>query len=150
MIVFDDAFVPWNSVFMCGEWQFTRDQAWMFGVFHRLFGTCHKVISTERIAGTAKLMAEYNGPDYFPDIDLAAPNMAVTNIAKYMFANSQHEASKLLSDISGGLLCTVPNYRDWNNPERKIGDSIFISDIKSSLPAAIQTLQNLERSQSKE
>ena len=150
MIVFDDVFVPWNRVFMCGEWQFTRDQAWMFGVFHRLFGTCHKVISTERIAGTAKLMAEYNGvenyphirdklawlamhnqlvdtlarsacenPDYFPDIELAAPNMAVTNIAKYTFANGQHEASKLLSDIAGGLLCTVPNYRDWMNPEQR-------------------------------
>ena len=38
MIVFDDVFVPWNRVFMCGEWQFSRDQAWLFGVFHRLFG----------------------------------------------------------------------------------------------------------------
>ncbi|MBW1887182.1 MAG: hypothetical protein JRI52_02370, partial [Deltaproteobacteria bacterium] len=48
LIVFDDVFVPWNRVFMCGEWQFTRDQAWMFGVFHRLFRTCHKVVSTEQ------------------------------------------------------------------------------------------------------
>lgn len=150
MIVFDDVFVPWNRVFMCGEWEFTRDQAYMFGVFHRLFGTCHKVISTEQIAGAAKLMAEYNGidkyphiqeklawlgmhtqivdiiaraacehADYFPDLDLAAPNMAYTNIAKYMFANNQHEASKLLSDITGGLACTVFNYRDWMNPEER-------------------------------
>jgi 4-hydroxybutyryl-CoA dehydratase / vinylacetyl-CoA-Delta-isomerase len=150
MIVFDDVFVPWNRVFMCGEWQFTRDQAWMFGVFHRLFGTCHKVISTERIAGTAKLMAEYNGvekyphiqeklswlamhtqlvdilaqsacehADYFPDIDLAAPNMRYTNIAKFMFANGQHEASKLLSDITGGIACTVFNHKDWMNPEQR-------------------------------
>ena len=150
MIVFDDVFVPWNRVFMCGEWQFTRDQAWMFGVFHRLFGTCHKVISTERIAGTAKLMAEYNGvdkyshiqeklawlamntklvdtlaqaacenPDLYPDIDLAAPNMAIINMAKFSFANNQHEANKVLSDIAGGLLCTVFNHKDWNNPEQR-------------------------------
>jgi len=150
MIVFDDVFVPWNRVFMCGEWEFTRDQAYMFGVFHRLFGTCHKVISTERIAGAAKLMAEYNGvdryphiqeklawlamhtklvdtlanaacenPDYYPDIDLASPNVAMTNMAKFSFANGQHEANKLLSDISGGLLCTVFNYKDWNNPEQR-------------------------------
>jgi 4-hydroxybutyryl-CoA dehydratase / vinylacetyl-CoA-Delta-isomerase len=150
MIVFDDVFVPWNRVFMCGEWEFTRDQAWLFGVFHRLFGTCHKVISTELIAGTAALMAEYNGidhyphvqeklawlamntqlvdvlaraacmqPDFYPEFGFAAPNLAYTNMAKYSFANNQHEANKLLSDITGGLACTVFNYKDWMNPEER-------------------------------
>jgi 4-hydroxybutyryl-CoA dehydratase/vinylacetyl-CoA-Delta-isomerase len=150
MIVFDDVFVPWNRVFMCGEWQYTRDQAWMFGVFHRLFGTCHKVISTEWAAGVAALMAEYNGidryphiqeklawlamhaqmidvmsragcehPDLFPDIGLAAPNMMYTNIAKYIFANDQHETSKLVADITGGIASTVFTYKDWMNPEER-------------------------------
>ena len=150
MIVFDDVFVPWNRVFMCGEWQFTRDQAWMFGVFHRLFGTCHKVISTELTAGVAALMAEYNGvdryphiqeklawlamhaqlvdvmaragcehPDIFPDIGLAAPNLMYTNIAKYLFANDQHETSKLVADITGGVASTVFSYKDWMNPEER-------------------------------
>lgn len=68
MIVFDDVFVPWNRVFMCGEWQFSRDIAWTFGVFHRLFGTCHKVIFTEEAAGAAALIAEYNGIDKYPHI----------------------------------------------------------------------------------
>jgi 4-hydroxybutyryl-CoA dehydratase / vinylacetyl-CoA-Delta-isomerase len=68
MIVFDDVFVPWNRVFMCGEWQFSRDIAWTFGVFHRLFGTCHKVIFTEEAAGAAALVAEYNGIDKYPHI----------------------------------------------------------------------------------
>ena len=150
MIVFDDVFVPWNRVFMCGEWQFTRDQAWMFGVFHRLFGTCHKVISTELAAGTAALMAEYNGidryphvqeklawlamhaqlidvmaragcehPDIFPDIGLAAPNLMYTNIAKYLFANDQHQTSKVVADITGGVASTVFSYKDWMNPEER-------------------------------
>jgi len=150
MIVFDDVFVPWDRVFMCGEWQFTRDQAWMFGVFHRLFGTCHKVISTEQTAGVAALMAEYNGidkyphiqeklawlamhaqlldvmsragcehPDIFPDIGLAAPNLMYTNIAKYIFANDQHETSKLVADITGGVASTVFSHRDWMNPEER-------------------------------
>jgi len=150
MIVFDDVFVPWNRVFMCGEWQFTRDQAWLFGVFHRLFGTCHKVISTELAAGVAALMAEYNGvdryphiqeklawlamhaelidltaraacehPDIFADIGLAAPNLMYTNISKYIFANDQHETSKLVADIAGGLPSTVFSYKDWMNPEER-------------------------------
>ena len=150
MIVFDDVFVPWNRVFMCGEWQFSRDQAWMFGVFHRLFGSCHKVISTEEAAGVAALMAEYNGtdryphvqeklawlamhatlvdvlskagcehPDYFTDIGLAAPNLMYTNIAKYLFAQDQHETSKMVADITGGIATTVFGYKDWNNPEER-------------------------------
>ena len=150
MIVFDDVFIPWNRVFMCGEWEFTRDQAWLFGVFHRLFGTCHKVISTEQIAGTAALMAEYNGvdkyphiqeklawlamhtqlvdvlanaacmqPDLFPYMGFGAPNLSYTNMAKFSFANGQHEASKLLADITGGIACTVFNYKDWMNPEER-------------------------------
>jgi len=150
MIVFDDVFVPWNRVFMCGEWQFSRDIAWMFGVFHRLFGCCHKVISTEEDAGVAALMAEYNGidryahvqeklawlamhahlidamskagcdhPDIFEDIGLAAPNLMYTNIAKYIFANDQHETSKMVADIAGGLPSTVFTYKDWMNPEER-------------------------------
>ncbi len=150
MIVFDDVFVPWNRVFMCGEWQYSRDQAWLFGVFHRLFGTCHKVVSTEQAAGIAALLAEYNGidryphiqeklawlamhaqiidalaqyacehPDYFEDIGLAAPSLMFTNIAKYIFANEQHETSKLVADIGGGIVTTVFNYRDWMNPEQR-------------------------------
>jgi 4-hydroxybutyryl-CoA dehydratase/vinylacetyl-CoA-Delta-isomerase len=150
MIVFENVFVPWNRVFMCGEWQYSRDQARMFGVFHRLYGTCHKVISTEQAAGVAALMAEYNGldryphiqeklawlamhakivdvmaqagcehPNYYPDIDLVAPNVMYTNIAKYMFANDQHETSKLVGDITGGVASTVFTYKDWMNPEEK-------------------------------
>lgn len=150
MIVLDNVFVPWNRVFMAGEWQFSRDQAWMFGVFHRLFGTCHKVISTEEAAGTAALMAEYNGVDRYPhvqeklawlamhsqtidvmaqagcehpqeykDLGLVAPNISYVNIAKFKFANDQHEQSKLVADITGGIVSTVYNYKDWMNPEER-------------------------------
>ncbi|MCK4722219.1 MAG: hypothetical protein KAT75_02890, partial [Dehalococcoidia bacterium] len=37
----------------------------------------------------------------------------------YMFANDQHEASKLLADITGGLGTTVFGYKDWANPEER-------------------------------
>jgi 4-hydroxybutyryl-CoA dehydratase/vinylacetyl-CoA-Delta-isomerase len=165
MIVFENVFVPWNRVFMCGEWQFSRDIAWTFGVFHRLFGTCHKVLSTEVTAGVASSMAEYNGtdkyphiqeklawlamhaeiintmsrsacehPDFFEDIGLAAPNMVLINIAKYMFANDQFETSKILCDITGGLVSTVHTYKDWMNPEeRPILEKFFAA--KGGIPA---------------
>lgn len=164
MIVFDDVFVPWNRVFMCGEWQFSRDIAWTFGVYHRLFGTCHKVLSTEETAGVAALMAEYNGidkyphiqeklawlamhaeiidtmsraacehPDFFPDIGLAAPNLMLINIAKYMFANDQFDTSKKLCDITGGLISTVYTYKDWMNPEERPDIEKYLGG-KGSIP----------------
>jgi len=68
MIVFDDVFIPWNRVFMCGEWQFSRAQAWNFGLFHRLFATCAKTVQTEWAAGIGALLAEYNGVDKYPHI----------------------------------------------------------------------------------
>jgi 4-hydroxybutyryl-CoA dehydratase/vinylacetyl-CoA-Delta-isomerase len=61
MIVFDDVFVPWERVFMCGEWQFSRDIAYLFATFHRLFACCRMVPTLETLTGIAALMAEYNG-----------------------------------------------------------------------------------------
>jgi 4-hydroxybutyryl-CoA dehydratase/vinylacetyl-CoA-Delta-isomerase len=61
MIVFDDVFVPWERVFLCGEWQFSRDIAYLFATFHRLFACCRMVPLLETLTGVAALMAEYNG-----------------------------------------------------------------------------------------
>ncbi len=37
LIVFDDVFVPWERVFMCGEWQYTRNLAYAFASnFHQM------------------------------------------------------------------------------------------------------------------
>ena len=61
MIVFEDVFVPRERVFMCGEWQFTRDMAHSFATFHRLFGTSRMTAEFEMLTGAAALVAEYNG-----------------------------------------------------------------------------------------
>jgi 4-hydroxybutyryl-CoA dehydratase/vinylacetyl-CoA-Delta-isomerase len=68
LIIFDDVFIPWDRVFMCGEWQFSRDIAWAFGTFHRIYGTAHTVANLEVKAGAAALMAEYNGLLKYPHI----------------------------------------------------------------------------------
>ena len=61
LIVFDDVFVPWERVFMCGEWQFSRDIVYAFATFHRLFGASKMVPELERLTGLVALIAEYNG-----------------------------------------------------------------------------------------
>ena len=68
MIIFDDVFVPWERVFLCGEWQFSRDIAVLFGTFHRLFACCRMIPMMETMTGIATLMADYNGLDNYPHI----------------------------------------------------------------------------------
>lgn len=146
MIVFDNVFVPWERVFMCGEWQHSMLLAYTFATFHRFTAISYKVPSVEVMAGCAVAMAKYNGlekvghiRDKLADIaayvetlralarasalepvmygDIAVPNPLVTNMAKLHFASKYHEFVKLIQDIGGGILATAPDRRDWENPD---------------------------------
>ena len=64
LIVFDDVFVPWERVFMCGEWKFSRILTYAFASYHRLFGTCKMIAKLEALTGAAALVAEYNGVEH--------------------------------------------------------------------------------------
>jgi len=68
MIVFDDVFVPWERVFMKGEYQFAGPCAYMFSNFHRLSGDGRKIVDLENLVGSAFLMAEYNGLEKYGHI----------------------------------------------------------------------------------
>jgi 4-hydroxybutyryl-CoA dehydratase / vinylacetyl-CoA-Delta-isomerase len=61
MIIFDEVFVPWERVFLAGEWQFSREIATSFARYHRLTAATYKVSSLDALAGLAMLMAKYNG-----------------------------------------------------------------------------------------
>ena len=68
MIVFDDVFVPWERVFMCGEWEFSRDVVYAFATFHRLWADSRMVATLEILTGVSALMAEYNGLERYAHI----------------------------------------------------------------------------------
>jgi len=61
MIIFENVFVPWERVFLAGEWQFSREVATSFARYHRLTAATYKSSSIDALAGLAMLMAEYNG-----------------------------------------------------------------------------------------
>ena len=54
-----------------------------------------------------------------PDSDLVYPNPMYANIAKYFFADNFHEATKILQDIGGGIVGTIPSSKDFSNPETR-------------------------------
>jgi len=62
MLVFDDVFVPWERVFMCGEVEFAADLLNKFASMHNVLcrSSC-KVGFMDLMIGAAQTIAEYNG-----------------------------------------------------------------------------------------
>jgi len=59
-IIFDDVFVPWERVFLCGEHLHAGVLALLFALFHRhSYSGCKPAIG-DLVVGTAALAAEYN------------------------------------------------------------------------------------------
>jgi len=144
--VFDDVFVPWERVFLCGEWEYAGALANAFVEFHRFTAASYKLPMCELFIGAAQLIAEYNGVagvthvrDKIMELiawtettrgllvaaakehriappGIAVPNVTLTNIAKHHFARNYHAMVQNLQDVAGGLLVTAPFRKDWENP----------------------------------
>ncbi len=146
LIIFDDVFVPWERVFLCGEWKHSATLVYNFALMHRRTGCAYRIPMSEQFLGVAKAIAEYNGIantahvrekltdlviyletlrsmsraaclDFVTYGGIAVPNPISTNIAKYYFANEYHQVVKIIQDLAGGLLVTAPTYKDYELPE---------------------------------
>ena len=145
LTVFDDVFVPWERVFLCGETEAAGFLALTFVKFHRFTAVSYKLPLLELLAGSARAIAEYNGIEnaghirekltklatYHATVQgliiaaaqqheivppgIAIPNTLMTNVAKYRFASYYHTAVQMVQDVSGGLLVTGPSVEDWRS-----------------------------------
>lgn len=145
LTVFEDVFVPWERVFLCGETEAAGLMALTFVKFHRFTAVSYKLPLLELLAGAARAIAEYNGVEnaghirekltelaaYHATVQgliiaaahqhtmlppgIAVPNTLLTNVAKYQFASNYHQAVQIVQDISGGLLVTGPSVEDWRS-----------------------------------
>jgi len=146
MIIFDDVLVPWERVFLCGEWKFAAPMVYNFALMHRRTGCSYRIPLSEQFVGVAAAIAEYNGISEAPHVKeklvelgiyletlkslsksacydfvvrggIAVPNPIATNMAKYHFAHGYHDVVKIVEDLTGGLLVTAPTYKDYQRPE---------------------------------
>ncbi|MCK4786772.1 MAG: hypothetical protein KAV87_23640 [Desulfobacteraceae bacterium] len=146
LIVFDDVLVPWERVFLCGEWKFAGTMVYNFALMHRRTGCSYRIPLSEQLVGAAVAIAEYNGVFKAPHVrekltdliiyletlkslsktacydfvmrgGLAVPNPIATNMAKYHFAHNYHDVVKVIQDLAGGLLVTAPTYKDYQHPD---------------------------------
>ncbi|MBI5829139.1 MAG: 4-hydroxybutyryl-CoA dehydratase [Chloroflexi bacterium] len=147
-IIFDQVFVPWEKVFLAGEWQYAGAVADACATWHRFAGLAYKGPGADLLLGMAQLIAEYNGVanashirakivgliQYAESIrvfgraaardceyfaGLACPNALLANMGKYIFASGYHEAVRAVQEIAGGATVTAPSSRDFENPETR-------------------------------
>jgi len=147
VIIFNNVFVPWELVFMCGETAYAGDLVERFAGYHRAsYGGC-KVGVGDVLIGAAQAVARYQGTDsashikdklvemihlnetlYACGIATSAEgkptpsgtymiDMLLANVCKLNVTRFPYEIARLAQDIAGGLLVTMPSEKDFNNPE---------------------------------
>jgi 4-hydroxybutyryl-CoA dehydratase / vinylacetyl-CoA-Delta-isomerase len=147
LMVFDNLFVPWENVFMCGEYEFSGILVERFAGYHRQsYGGC-KVGVGDVLIGAAALAADYNGAAkashikdkliemmhlnetlYACGIACSAEgqktasgnyliNLLLANVCKQNVTRFPYEIARLAEDIAGGLMVTLASEKDLQHPE---------------------------------
>jgi aromatic ring hydroxylase len=175
LTVFDDVFVPWERVFLCGEAPYAGALALGFVEFHRFTAVSYKLPLLDLMIGSAMLVAEANGIEKAGHVreklarliayretvraltvaaahecslkgpGVAVPNTTITNIAKQYFAENYHGMVQKVQDIAGGLLVTGPGEEDLVNPETKVDVEHYLGGKKGFGAVNRLRLMNLIR-----
>jgi len=147
LVIFDNVFVPWDRVFMCGEYTYAGVLVERFAGYHRQsYGGC-KVGVGDVLIGAAAQIAEFNGAEKASHIrekliemihlneTLYACGIAcssqgyptasgtylidllLANVCKQNVTRFPYEIARLAEDIAGGLLVTAPSEKDLFHPE---------------------------------
>jgi 4-hydroxybutyryl-CoA dehydratase/vinylacetyl-CoA-Delta-isomerase len=147
LMVFDNVFIPWDHVFMCGETEFSGMLVERFAGYHRQsYGGC-KVGVGDVLIGATALAADYNGAAkathikdkliemthlnetlYACGIACSAEgcktasgtyliDLLLANVCKQNVTRFPYEIARLAEDIAGGLMVTMPSEHDFRHPE---------------------------------
>lgn len=146
-VVFDDVFVPWDRVFLCGETQLAGNLARNLGLWERITGLAGMVERAQVLVGMAQLLARYNGIEtashvvdkiteliFFAETldiflnsalreykttpsGMVYPNGKVINVAKYYGATNYHLMLRHIHDLCGGIVLTLPTEADLRSAE---------------------------------
>jgi 4-hydroxybutyryl-CoA dehydratase/vinylacetyl-CoA-Delta-isomerase len=147
LVVFEDVFVPWERVFMCGEVDFSGILVERFATLHRQnYGGCKGGVS-DVVIGAAALASQYQGTlgashikdklvemlhlaetVYAGSVACSAlgsktksgsyyPDPLLANCTKHNITRAIYEISRLAQDIGGGIMATMPADKDLRSPE---------------------------------
>ena len=145
--VFDNVFVPWEDVFMCGEWEFTEQLMNYFSPYVRLVkGTCTSA-RIDILAGAAALAARCNGVEKaghirskITDMMVASeigwgcvlgsiqqstmhpsgipiPDVGISNAGLYNSRTRFTQFMGTIMEIAGGIVTTMPIESEYTNED---------------------------------
>ncbi len=147
VVIFQDVWVPWERVFMCGETAYAGELVEIFAGYHRSsYGGC-KVGVGDVLIGAARAISRYQGVENASHIKdkivemvhlnetlyacgIAASSegartssgtylidMKLANVCKLNVTRFPYQMASLAQDVAGGLLVTLPSEMDFQNPE---------------------------------
>jgi len=146
LVILDDVFVPFEHVFMDGEFEFVAPLVERFTGYHRRSYVCKSGVG-DVLIGAAALIADYNGVprashirDKIADMvhlnetiygtGIAAshqshktaagnwePDVVMANVCKQNVTRFPFEIGRLAQDLAGGTVATLPSEQDMEHPE---------------------------------
>jgi 4-hydroxybutyryl-CoA dehydratase/vinylacetyl-CoA-Delta-isomerase len=149
MVIFDDVFVPWENVYMCGEIEFARQMASLRHGYHIMHKCMCRPVLLKIAIGATALMAEYNGLDQTEVVHETLVDMVMeyhilqacalssamqawrhesgiyfakdgpASSGKVYMTHKLGEERVNLLECAGGLATTKVSEKDYLNPETK-------------------------------
>lgn len=146
MIIFENVFIPWQFVFMHGEYEFASMLVERFTCYHRRSYVCKTGLG-DALIGAAATIADYNGVEKVSHIKdkltemthlnetiyglgiassaqakkmesgVYQPDDMLAQVCKHNVTRFPYEISRLAQDIAGGLVVTMPSEKDYHHPE---------------------------------
>ncbi len=146
LIILDNVFIPWDKVFMNGEYEFASMLVERFTCYHRRSYVCKTGLG-DVLIGAAATIAEYNGipkVSHIKDklIEMTHLNESIyaagvassyqgqkmksgvflnddmlAQVCKHNVTRFPYEIGRLAQDIAGGLVVTLPSEKDFRHPE---------------------------------
>ncbi len=146
LIIIDNVFVPWDKIFMNGEYEFAAPLVERFTAYHRRSYVCKTGVG-DVLIGAAATIADYNGvsnASHIKDklIEMTHLNETVygtgisssfegwqtkagnwindemlANVCKHNLTRFVYEMARFAQDLAGGLVVTLPSEKDIKHPE---------------------------------
>ena len=146
LMVLDRVFIPWDKIFMHGEYEFASMLIERFTCYHRRSYVCKTGLG-DVLIGAAATISDYNGipkVSHIKDkiIEMTHLNETIfaagiasshqghrmksgvyindemlAQVCKHNVTRFPYEISRLAQDIAGGLVVTLPSEKDFNHPE---------------------------------
>ena len=153
-VIFDDVFVPWERVFLCGEFQHGGICALLFALFHRhSYSGCKPAVG-DILLGMAALAAEINGIEKVPHVREKFSQLIQIAELGYAAGFTASELGKPEVYVPGAGLVPygpgayIPNSIYANVGRSLTGESVYheqeiLCDIAGGMPATFPFEQDL-------